>query len=108
MMAGQPVEIPLIPSQNQEFDIALGLQTYHLTFVWNDAPDGGWVMNIGDSEENPITGPIPLTTGNDLLEQLTYLGIPGTLTVQTDHDINAIPTFDNLGVNSHLYFTPNV
>jgi hypothetical protein len=106
-MAGKPREIPLIPSQAQKFLIALGLQTYTLDFNWNDQQEGGWVMDIGDSEGTPLAAGIALVTGADLLGQFGYLEIPGTLTVQTDHDLYAVPTFDNLGVNSHLYFTPN-
>jgi hypothetical protein len=107
MMAGTPVEIPLTPSQNQEFDILLGTQSYHLTLIYNDQMDGGWYMDIADNLGNPLADGIPLVTGADLLAQYPDLAIPGTLTVQTDHDILAPPTFDNLGINSHLYFTPN-
>lgn len=105
-MAGTPLEIPLTPSA-QKFQIALGLLTYTLTLKWVDQPNGGWTLDIGDSDENPIVGGIPLITGADLLEQYKYVGIPGQLIVQTDHDINAVPTYENLGINSHLYFIPN-
>lgn len=104
---GTPVEIPLLPSQAQSFQIALASITYTLTLTWDDEPQGGWMMDIGDENNAPILQGVPLVTGADLLAQYTYLGFPGTLIVQTDHDVNAVPTFDNLGVNSHLYFTPN-
>ncbi len=106
-MMGERTEIPLIPSQNQNFDIALGILTYHLTFIWNDQMDGGWYMDIDDDQGNELCHGIPLVTGADLLAQYPELGIPGTMTVETDHDALAPPTFDNIGTSSHLYFTPN-
>lgn len=96
-------EIPLSP-QAQQFDIQLGQATYHLTVSWNDAPTGGWVLDIADSNDVPIVSGIPLVTGVNLLEQYDYLEFPGSLEVQTDYDLNAVPTFQNLGVQSHLYF----
>lgn len=105
-MAGTPVEIPLTPNA-QILSVALGLLTYKLTLVWNDEPNAGWVMDIADSDGDPIVQGVPLVTGADLLEQYGYLGIPGQLIVQTDHDVDAVPTYANLGINSHLYFIPN-
>lgn len=81
---------------------------YVLTFIYNDQLDGGWYMDIGDALNNPLSLGIPLITGADLLAQYAAdVGIPGQMEVQTDHDLYAVPTFDNLGVNSHLYFIPN-
>ena len=102
-------EIPLSP-QPQKFSIQLGQVTYNMRVFWCEAPTGGWVLDINDSSDVPIANGIPLTTGADLLRQLTYLGIGGggQLVVQTDFDANAVPTFENLGVQSHLYFvTPD-
>jgi hypothetical protein len=47
---------------------------------------------------------IPLVTGVDLLSQYSYLGIPGALLVTTDRGAGEVPTFDGLGVTSHLYY----
>ena len=105
-MAGTPVEIPLTPNA-QNFTIPLGILDYELTFRWNDQDEGGWYMDIADSTGNPLVQNIPLVTGADLLAQYKYLGIPGQLKVQTDHNTNAVPTYANLGSNSHLYFIPN-
>lgn len=96
-------EIPLSP-QAQTFDITLGTKTYKLTVAWNDAPSGGWVLDIADANDVPILTGIPLVTGANLLEQFDYLDLGGELQVQTDFDLNAVPTFGNLGVTSHLYF----
>ena len=98
------VEIPLSP-QPQTFSIQLGQITYKLTVAWNDDPAMQcWVLDIADVNGNAIVSGIPLVTGADLLAQYAYLGIGGSLAVLTDGDDTAIPTYENLGVNSHLYF----
>jgi len=97
-------EIPLSPNQ-QKFFITLSGITYQLVFKWNNDPySGGWVLDIYDVNQNLILGGEPLVTGCDLLAQYAYLGIVGQLIVETDHDVDAVPTFDNLGVNSHLFY----
>lgn len=102
-MATIPYEIPLSP-QAQTFNIALGGTTYRLTVQWNNAPTGGWVLDIADSDDVPVIAGIPLVTGIDLLEQYPDAGINGSLEVQTDTDLFAVPDFSNLGKTSHLYF----
>lgn len=96
-------EIPLT-ADAQTFTITLGAVEYQLTVVWRDAVDGGWFLNIADAQGVSIIAGIPLVTGCNLLEQYDYLSFGGELRVQTDNDPDTIPTFDNLGTNSHLYF----
>ena len=95
-------EIPLKP-EAQEFDISLGGVTYHLTLNWN-APNNAWGLDIADSLQNPIVGGIPLITGANLLEQYAYLGIGGSLIVQSDFDPNEVPDYAALGSTGHLFF----
>lgn len=97
-------EIPLTP-QPQTFAITLANVGYRMTVQWRETDMGGWVLDIADANSGPIVSGIPLVTGADLLAQYEYLGIGGALFVQTDHDITAPPTFDNLGLAGHLYFT---
>lgn len=97
-------EIPLDPSP-QVFSIVLDGVAYVLTLIWRDFNMGGWVLDIADQTGAPIVGGLPLVTGADLLAQFAYLGIGGQLAVQTDHNPDAVPTFTNLGISSHLYFT---
>lgn len=96
-------EIPTSASP-QSFQIALAGVTYKLTLMWRDAPGGGWFLDIADSAGSRILSGIPLVTGADLLEQYDYLAFGGELWVQTDSDAAAVPTFDNIGTASHLYF----
>lgn len=98
-------EIPLTPTP-QTFGITLGLIDYIMTVIWAAAQDGGWVLNIADANAKPIISGIKLVTGANLLAGYGYLGFTGTLAVQTDHDTDALPTFDNLGLTSHLFFVP--
>jgi hypothetical protein len=100
------VEIPLTPSTSQQLTCQLGAASYQLTVWWNNADQGGWTLDIDDGSGNAIVTGIPMITGADLLEQYGYLGIGGALYVYTDADYAAAPTFDNLGVGSHLAFVP--
>jgi hypothetical protein len=97
----------LVPLTNvpQIFEIALGGVNYTLTCKWNDSDEGGWVLDITDVVSgDPIAANIPLITGADCLSGLEYLGITGQLVVFTDGDETAVPTLENLGVESNLYF----
>lgn len=96
-------EIPL-SAEPQSFSITLGSTEYRLSLQYLDTTEGGWLLNIADTSGNPIASGLPLVTGHDLLEQYAYLGIGGALYVGTDADPDAVPTFDNLGTASHVYF----
>jgi hypothetical protein len=101
------MDLFLIPLVNtpQQFNITLGEQDLIIVCKWNDSPDGGWVIDILDDITNaPIICNIPLVTGVNLLEQYDYLGFNTKLVIYTDGDANAVPTLDNLGVDSNLYY----
>lgn len=103
-MALTAYEIPLTP-QAQSFNIQLNQVSYTFTLMWREVDNiGGWVLDIADASGNPLVQGIPLVTGCDLLKQYGYLGIGGGLWVLTDGDPDAVPTFQNLGLQSHLYF----
>jgi hypothetical protein len=101
----------LIPLTNvpQTFQIVLAGITYLITSKWNTAADAGWVIDIADQNDNPIACNIPLITGEDCLAGLEYLGINGSLYVNTSGNTPlAVPTLDNLGIDSNLYFATTV
>lgn len=101
------METFIIPLLNvpQTFDITLANRDLTLTSKWNDQPEGGWIIDIFDTQTNtPIICGIPMTCGNDLLAQYEYLGLNGRLIVYTDGDQTAVPTLENLGIESNLYF----
>ena len=96
-----------IPLSNvpQTFQISLAGKDYNMTCRWNSATEGGWVLDFSDAETaEPIVANIPLVTGVDLLDGLGYLGFGGRLYVYTDGDELAVPTLENLGTESNLYF----
>lgn len=103
-MAQNIYEIPLTPAQNQKISISLSNVVYNMLFKWLDCDQGGWAIDILDVNNNVVIGGIPLVTGIDLLGQYAYLGLGGALIVQSDGNPNAVPTFDNLGAQSHLYY----
>lgn len=96
-------EIPLLP-QAQSFQIPLSNKLYNLTLKYMDTPEGGWVLDIDDTQGVALVHGVPLVTGADLLAQYAYLGIGGQLIVQTDENPDAVPLYTNLGVNSRVYF----
>lgn len=98
----QIYEVPLSPNP-QTFAISLGGVDYHLTLYWN-TPANCWMLDLADADSNPMVQGIPVVTGLDLLYQYKYLGVAGSLVVQTDYDTQAVPTFENLGVTGRIYF----
>lgn len=95
-------EIPLSPDP-QKFSIELGGVTYNLTLTWNTMTNS-WMLAIADSNNNPMISSIPVVTGCNLLAPYGYLNFGGTLVALTDGDVDAVPTFENLGLQGHLYY----
>lgn len=99
-----PYEVPITPGTPQTFAISLNGVVYQLTL--NFCTDNQtWTLNIAAQDNTPIANGIPLVTGADLLAQYEYLGIGGSLFVQTDGNPYAVPGFTALGDTGHLYFT---
>lgn len=68
---------------------------------------GGWFMDIGDAQNNPLVQGMPLVTGANLLNKFAYLGFVGGLYVQTTNSPDTVPTFENLGGAGVLYYATN-
>jgi len=97
-------EFPLSPMA-QKMTITLGEIEYQMRFAWADSPEGGWFIDIATSTGAPLVAGLPLTAGENVLQQFDYLGFAGTITVATDNDTLVEPTFENLGTNGKAYFT---
>jgi predicted Zn-dependent protease with MMP-like domain len=97
-----PYVIPLMSAQ-QKIQIALGGVVYTLVVQWNTHAQC-WVVDIEDQNGNPIVTGLALVTGCDLLGQYAYLNLGGSLICQTDYQTDVVPTYENLGTNSQLYF----
>jgi hypothetical protein len=84
--------------------------TFTLQFYWNKRAQC-WVVDFLDSTaQYKILCGVPLVTGADLLEQFLYLdlGRNAFLTVMTigpGLSPDTVPTFNNLGIDGHLYLT---
>lgn len=94
-------EIPLSP-QSQTFSIALAGTTYGFDVHWN-AQNASWIIDISDASGNAIVSGIPMVTGCNLLAPYAYLGFGFALVAQTDNSPDTVPTFDTMGITSHLY-----
>jgi hypothetical protein len=94
-----------IPFANipQKFSIELAGTTYFFVNRWNPAHEGGWFLDIYDSEEKPMLMNLALVTGSDLFSQHKHLGFPGTLVVYTEGDEGVLPTLENLGTDSNVW-----
>ena len=107
-MAGTPINLALfgIPlSPPETFTISLAGVTYTLRVQYRNAPGGGgWYLDIGDSQGNPLVQGIAMVTGCDLLGQYAYLGIGGGLVLTSGKTPDEPATFDNLGSDVGLYF----
>jgi hypothetical protein len=95
-------EIPLA-AQSTTMTITLAGVTYNLAITWRDAPANGWFLDIYDAQSNPILTGLALVTGANLLEQFDYLNFGFALYVQSDGDPDLNPTYQTLGITSHLY-----
>lgn len=96
-------EVPLRPSQAQAFTITLGDANYGFSIQWRDAASV-WIMDISDERGTTLLAGQPLLPGADLIGQYPELEIAGEFWIVSEGQKDAPPTFDNLGVGSHLYF----
>lgn len=96
-------EIPLRKGP-QKFSVQLGSNEYQVSLAYAAAPDGGWSMTIADADGKTLTAGIMVTSGEDMLQQFVYLGIPGAIYAATDNDADTPPTFDNLGAGGQLFY----
>jgi len=96
-------EIPLTPDP-QTFTVTLSGVIYQLTVQYRAAGGTGWILDVADASGNLLVSGIPLVTGTDLLGQFGYLGFGGRLWVQGAASPDDVPTFDDLGVGSHVFW----
>ncbi|AJK46297.1 phage baseplate plug family protein [Burkholderia plantarii] len=96
-------EIPLAPTP-QVFSITLSGVAYRLTVLYRDAAEAGWTLDMAHASGDPLINGIPLVTGVDLLGQYRHLGLGGRLWVQGDDGPDELPSFDDLGVGSHVFW----
>ena len=96
-------EIPLRKGP-QKFSVQLGANEYQVSLAYAAAPDGGWHMTIADADGKTLVAGVMVTSGEDILQQFAYLGIPGAIYAATDNDADTPPTFANLGTGGQLFY----
>lgn len=96
-------EFPLSP-EAQRMQITLGTVEYGIRFYWCASLYPGWNIDIYALDGASLARGIPLTAGEDVLQQLGYLGFEGQIRVATDDDVLVEPTYENLGTNGRVYF----
>ncbi|MBR8471931.1 MULTISPECIES: phage baseplate plug family protein [Burkholderia] len=97
------LEIPLTPDP-QTFTMTLSGIDYQMTVQYREAGGTGWILDVADASGNALVSGIPLVTGTDLLGQYAYLGFGGRLWVQGAASPDDVPTFDDLGIGSHVFW----
>jgi len=96
-------EIPLSP-EPQRFTITLGGVDYRLTVQYRKAGGAGWVLDNDDATNQPLVSGLTLVTGVDLLGQYRHLQFGGRLWVQGAENPDDVPTYDDLGIGSHVFW----
>lgn len=96
-------EIPLTPDP-QRFTVTLSGVDYRMTVQYRDAGGAGWVLDIADATNQPLVSGVPLVTGADLLGQYRHLDFGERLWVQGAANPDDVPTFDDLGIGSHVFW----
>ena len=100
-------EFPLSP-EAQRMQITLGTIEYTIRFYWCASSTPGWTIDVYDLGGDPMVLGLSLTAGEDVLQQLGYLGFEGEIRVATDDDQLVEPTYANLGINGRVFFiTPD-
>ncbi|WP_443193608.1 phage baseplate plug family protein [Mycetohabitans sp. B46] len=71
---------------------------------YREASGAGWILDIADASDSPLVNGIPLVMGVDLLEQHRHLGFTGSLWVQGAEHPDDVPTFEDLGLGTHVFW----
>lgn len=101
-MALQYYELPLTPIP-QTFSMFMNGVVWNITLRWSPISEL-WIIDFADSKGAPVLMGVPVVGGLDLLGQHQHLNFGGSLVAQTDNAPLDPPTFNNLGVTSHLFF----
>ena len=104
---GRPLYLIPINAPPCTFSVNLPGGTYFFRFLFTDANEGGWTLDISDAHGKAVIHGIPLVTRTDLLDGYEYLGLGCRLVIGTTGDPGAAPSRSDLGTSSFLFFQPN-
>lgn len=94
-------ELPL-PAGPSIFSVAIKGREFRFRFAYANTEGGGWYMDIGDADSNPLICGLPLTTGLNLLGQFGYLGLDFGLYVSVDGRPDEAPDYQDMGNGLHV------
>lgn len=96
-------EIPLSTGA-QSFTINLGGVQYQMRLIFRNAVGGGWFLDMERTDGSAAIYGLPLLTETDLLEQYQYKGF-GHLLARLENGEKGYPTYEDMGVGLHLYWS---
>ena len=96
-------EIPL-ETGAQSFTVNLGGNVYKLRLIYRNAVGGGWFLDIERPADSSALYGIPLLVNIDLLAQHQHRGF-GHLMATLDGDESGQPTYEDMGITLHLYWS---
>lgn len=93
-------------SGTQQFVVSLGTISVMMRLIWRSASGGGWFIDIYESDGlTPILCGLPVRCGQNMLSQYQYLGL-GRMVALIDGQAERDPSYDDMGSNLQLYWTP--
>ena len=94
-------ELPL-PRGPSIFSASIKGRDFRFRFAYANTDGGGWYVDIGDADSNPLICGLPLTTGLNLLGQFGYLNLGFGLYVSVDGRPDEAPIYDDMGNALHV------
>ena len=94
-------QIPLVVG-NQQLTVPIAGNSYKFKIIWRNSV---YVMDINDSNNNPLIQGIPLVVGSDLLAQHKAELMPGItwgLFASNPSNVNQDMGYNDLGVSTFL------
>jgi hypothetical protein len=100
------VILPLLTDDTPHYSFACELEgvTYSFEFLWDDR-DGAWYMQIGDGEENPLTGMLRVVLGKSFTSQYVNPALPpGAFFAKDTSNSNVDPGLEDLGSRVQIWY----
>lgn len=93
--------VPLTTAANQTFTSTIPVDGHKLKFFFflrYNTEQKSWILDLFDSNKQPLIHSLPLVCGLNILEQYSYLNIGSAYVVKLDSNINGDrPNEYNLG-----------
>lgn len=84
------------------FSLSIKGRDFRFRFAYANTEGGGWYVDIGETDGQPLVCGLPLTAGLNLLGQFGYLGLGFGLYVSVDGRPDEAPVYDDMGNGLHV------